>query len=132
MMGQSVTGDRRSPLGWQRIALLILRTLFGLIFLAAGTAKLLGASMMVQEFGLFAPYGLGQWFRYLTGGLEILGALLLIRPRTVSPGAALLCCISIGAAVAQVVVLHQDAMHAIVFALLLAWIAFTYRGSART
>ncbi|NIJ07292.1 putative membrane protein YphA (DoxX/SURF4 family) [Sphingomonas vulcanisoli] len=117
------------PSGWQRFVLIALRVLFGLIFLAAGTSKLLGAEMMVQEFGLFAAYGIGQWFRYLTGALEIIGAVLLIRPRTVTPGATLLVCISIGALVAQLVVIHQDPIHAILFALLLGWIAYAYRGA---
>ena len=126
-----MTTNSAGPVGWQRIVLIVLRVAFGLIFLGAGASKLLGAEMMVQEFGQFAPYGLGQWFRYLTGGLEIVGAVLLVRPRTVTLGASLLACISVGAVIAQLVVLHQDSIHAIVFALLLGWIAYAYRGAFR-
>ena len=117
--------------GWVRYVLIALRVAFGLIFVAAGVSKLAGVEMMVKEFGLFAPYGIGQWFRYVTGGLEIIGAVLLVRPRTVTPGAALLACISIGATISQLVVIHQDPIHAIVFAALLGWLAYTYRGAVR-
>lgn len=107
--------------------LLVLRILFGLIFLGAGAAKLFGAPMMVTEFG---EIGLGQWFRYATGVIEILGALLLIRPNTVTLGAGILTCVAIGAFIAQLRVLHIDVIHTIVFAVLLAWIAYSYRGGA--
>jgi uncharacterized membrane protein len=30
--------------------------------------------------GLFDAIGIGQWFRYLTGGLEVLGAVALLVP----------------------------------------------------
>ena len=112
--------NRSRPLG---IALLIGRVVFGLLFLAAGLAKIYGPPMMVAEFD---QVGLGQWFRYLTGALEIAGTLLLIRPATVSYGAGLLAVISLGALVAQVTVLHGDVIHAIVFAFILAVIAYVY------
>jgi len=38
------------------------------VLLQAGIPKLLGNPMMVQLFGII---GIGQWFRYLTGGLEV-------------------------------------------------------------
>lgn len=104
-----------------------LRLLFGLIFLGAGGAKLLGAPMMVQEFALFEPYGIGQWFRYLTGALEVLGVLLLVRASTVFYGALLPIIVSVGALVAQASVIHQDVIHPILFAALLGWTAWGYR-----
>ena len=48
-----------------------------LAFLAAGIAKLAGVQMMVDEFGML---GLGQWFRYATGVIEIGSAVLLWVP----------------------------------------------------
>lgn len=33
---------------------------------------------------LFNEIGLGQWFRYLTGGLEVVGAVALLIPRLVA------------------------------------------------
>lgn len=107
--------------------LLVLRWLFALLFVAAGAAKLVGAPMMVQEFGLFAPFGVGQWFRLVTGLIEIAGAVMLVRAATAFYGAALLLCVCLGAFVAQAAVIHQDVVHTIVFAALLGWIAWSYR-----
>ncbi len=106
-----------------------LRVLFGLAFVAAAAMKLSGQPQMVAE---FETVGLGQWFRYVTGLIEIAGALLLIRPKTVTLGAGLLTCVSVGAFFAQLLVLHGDVIHAVVFAVLLAWIAYSYRGALRT
>ena len=39
--------------------------------------------LMVEEFG---HMGLGQWFRYFTGSLELLGALLILLPSFASFG----------------------------------------------
>src|SRR5260370_40908046 len=50
------------------ITLWILSGLVALAFIAAGGAKLAGAAVMVE---LFAKVGLGQWFRYVTGLLEV-------------------------------------------------------------
>src|SRR5258707_11085066 len=47
------------------------------MFLTAGISKLAGAPVMVQ---MFAAIGLGQWFRYLTGSIEVVAALLLFVP----------------------------------------------------
>ena len=41
------------------------------MFLMVGFFKLSGDPQMV---GLFDAIGLGQWFRYVTGSLEVLGA----------------------------------------------------------
>lgn len=46
-----------------------------------------GAEM---HLALFEKIGLGQWFRYFTGGLEVIGASLLLVPKTAAIGAALL------------------------------------------
>ncbi len=44
-----------------------------------GFTKLAGNEQMVA---LFEAIGVGQWFRYLTGSLEVAGAILLVIPRT--------------------------------------------------
>ena len=61
------------------IALWVLRVVVGLAFLAAGGSKLAGAPAMVA---MFAKIGFGQWFRILTGLLEVAGAigLFVLRP----------------------------------------------------
>jgi putative oxidoreductase len=43
----------------------------------AGGAKLAAAPTMIA---VFAKVGLGQWFRYLTGTLEVIGAVGLLVP----------------------------------------------------
>ncbi len=73
-----------------------------LAFVAAGTAKLYGVQMLVDEFGML---GLGQWFRYVTGIIEIGSAILLWVPGLAAYGAGLLCCTMVGALIAHATVL---------------------------
>jgi putative oxidoreductase len=74
--------------GRQRlIAIWFLRVLLGLAFLTIGVAKLTGSLDTVQT---FAAFGWGQWFRYFTGLLDLIGALLVFVPRWTCYGAALL------------------------------------------
>jgi uncharacterized membrane protein YphA (DoxX/SURF4 family) len=79
---------------------------------------------MVAEFD---AVGLGQWFRYFTGALEITGAILLLTPRTTGFGALLLAAICVGAFFAQLFALHGDVIHTIVMAVILLAIAWTQR-----
>lgn len=64
------------------------------MFLMAGWSKVTGNPQMV---GLFEVIGVGQWFRYLTGGLELLGAVLLLVPALAGVGGLLLTGVMIGA-----------------------------------
>ena len=57
------------------------------MFFMAGISKLAGAAAMVQ---VFDAIGLGQWFRYVTGGIEVVSAALLLVPSLAFYGAALL------------------------------------------
>jgi putative oxidoreductase len=103
------------------IALWTLQGLVALAFLAAGSGKLLGSADMIA---LFDAVGIGQWFRYVTGLLEVLGAILLIVPGKAAFGAVLLACVMAGAVVAHLTVLHTAATAPLVlFALtaLTAW-----------
>ena len=50
--------------------------------------------------------GVGQWLRYVTGVLELTGALLIMVPRTRSVGAALLATVMLGALTAQLFILR--------------------------
>lgn len=72
---------------------------------AAGAAKLAGAPEMVQ---LFDAIGIGQWFRYVTGALEVLGALLLLVPAFAARGALLLAGVMGGAVLSHLFVLHNS------------------------
>jgi putative oxidoreductase len=64
------------------------------LFLFSGTLKLTGAPMMVQMFGAI---GVGQWFRYFTGGLEVISAVLLLVPSLARFGALALAITMVGA-----------------------------------
>src|SRR2546428_13176179 len=55
------------------------------MFVMVGCLKLSGNAPLV---GLFEAIGLGQWFRYLTGTLEVAGAVLLLVPRPGGVGGA--------------------------------------------
>ena len=64
------------------------------MFLMAGTMKLSGNPMMVQMFGAL---GLGQWFRYLTGTIEVVGAVLLLIPSAATLAGGVLAMTMVGA-----------------------------------
>ena len=100
------------------------RILVALMFLAAAGMKITGQPMMVAE---FQQVGLGQWFRYFTGGLELIGAVLVLLPRFTSLGALLLLVVDIGAFIAQVTVLHMGWIHTIVTGLILAGLIWVER-----
>ena len=109
---------------WSSVALWVVRGLLALAFVAAGGAKLYGVPMLVEE---FQHIGLGQWFRYLTGGLEIMGAILLLLPRKAALGALLLICIMIGAVITHLFVIGGSPVPAIVLLALNAIVAYAKR-----
>ncbi len=118
-----------SATGKNRIATGVLRVLLVLAFLTIGTGKLTGSLGTV---GWFAQLGWGQWFRYLTGLLDITGALLLFVPRWTCYGALVLAC-TIGTATVLSVLfpLHQNPLVPLVLTLLasaLAWLTRPRRG----
>ena len=63
---------------------------------------------------LFDKIGLGQWFRYLTGGLEVTGAILLLIPTTEVLGGVLLVMTMVGAIATHLFVLGGSPVPAIV------------------
>lgn len=80
----------------------VLRISAGLLFLAVGLAKFQSESYWVK---LFADIGLGDWFRYLTGGLQVAGGLLFLIPRTVYAAAVLAGSTMMGAVIVHLFVL---------------------------
>jgi putative oxidoreductase len=59
------------------IALWALHVALAGMFLLAGGSKLAGAPAMLA---LFEAIGIGQWFRYVTGAVEVVSALALLVP----------------------------------------------------
>jgi uncharacterized membrane protein YphA (DoxX/SURF4 family) len=93
-------------------------------FLAAGAAKLAGAPFMVD---LFAQIGLGQWFRVVTGVVEVVGAVALLVPGLASLGALWLGGTMIGAVATHLFVLHTSPVPAIVLGVLNALVVYLRR-----
>ena len=108
------------------ITLWTLQVLVALAFVAAAAGKLLGSADMVA---LFDAVGVGQWFRYVTGLLELLGALLLIVPGKAAFGAVLLACVMVGAVVAHLTVLHTAPTAPLVLLALSSLIAWGRRSA---
>jgi uncharacterized membrane protein YphA (DoxX/SURF4 family) len=112
-----------------RYGLLAIRAVLTLAFLAAGLAKLAGAEMMV---GTFDTIGWGQWFRYVTGLIEVGCAILLWIPGFQALAAAALVCTMIGATIAHFTVLGPSAVPAIILGVLAAITLWASRpGQAR-
>ncbi len=78
----------------------ILRLGVAAVFLSVGSAKFETHSMWVQ---LFDRIGFGVWFRYLTGVLQMAGAVLVLIPRTFLAGIAILACTMAGASLVWIV-----------------------------
>ncbi len=106
------------------IALWALQILAAAAFLAAGSAKLSGQPMMVQT---FAKIGVGQWFRYLTGSIEVISAILMLIPRTIPVGASLLVATMIGAVATHLLIIGGNPAPAGVLLVLVAIIAWGRR-----
>jgi uncharacterized membrane protein YphA (DoxX/SURF4 family) len=87
----------KNAVGW------ILAVLLAVLFALVGISKLIGAPAMVKE---FAQIGFGQWFRFVTGTLEVAGAVGLLIPRFRFWAALLIATIMIGATLINIWVLH--------------------------
>jgi putative oxidoreductase len=54
---------------------------------------------------IFERIGVGQWLRYVTGVMQVGGAILLLPRRTLTVGAAMLACTMAGAALVDLFIL---------------------------
>ena len=100
------------------------RILLALAFGAAGLAKLAGVPQMVQ---VFEAIGFGQWFRYVTGVVEVGGALLLLVPATGFIGSLLLTATMVCAVATHLALIGGSPAPAIVLTLLSAFVAWRLR-----
>ena len=106
----------------------VLQCLAAAAFLAAGGSKLAAAPAMVE---IFAKLGAGQWFRYLTGALEVIGAVALLVPRTSFYGAVVLAVVMAGAIVTHLAVLGGSPIPALVLLVIVGTVAWLRRSTAR-
>ncbi len=81
----------------------ILIVLLALLFVPIGGMKLLGVPAAVKEFEMI---GFGQWFRFVTGILELTGAIGLLIPKHRFWAALLIATIMLGATMINIWVLH--------------------------
>src|SRR5882724_13434776 len=91
------------------------------MFLMVGFFKLSGDPQMV---GLFDAIGLGQWFRYVTGSLEVLGVALLLVPRLSGFGALLLVGVMLGAVPTHLFVVGGSPLPAIILLIVTGVVAW--------
>jgi uncharacterized membrane protein YphA (DoxX/SURF4 family) len=93
---------------WNRIANLtvwVLQGFLSVLFLVFGASKF--SSNVRFWTDLFAKIGIGQWFRFFTGGLEVICAVLLLLPKTSAVAALLLACTMFGAIAIHVLILRD-------------------------
>ena len=110
------------------IALWIIQTLCAATFLFAGGSKLAGSPEMVQTFDVI---GFGQWFRYLTAALEVLGGIALLVPAAAPFGAILLICVMAGAVLTHLFLIPGSPLPAFVLMLLCLFVAWGRRAKVQ-
>ena len=127
-MAQVLTEDMRAGSGSRakivNVLLWILQIGAAGMFLMVGFLKLSGSAQLV---GLFEAIGLGQWLRYLTGTLEVVGAILLLIPRTSGLGALLLVGVMAGAVMTHVFIVGGSPLMAIVLLVVTGIVAWGRR-----
>ena len=93
------------------IALWVVQIGLAGMFLLAGGSKLLGAPAMVA---LFNTIGMGQWFRYVTGLIEVGSAFALLVPSIAVFGALVLVPTMIGAVATELFIVGDSVVPAAV------------------
>lgn len=87
-----------------RFVIPALRWALAVEFVGAAAMKLTGQPATVA---LFAAVGFGQWFRYAVGSYELIGATLLVYPRTTVIGTIALSALMLGAARSEIFILDR-------------------------
>jgi putative oxidoreductase len=107
-----------------RIGLWGLQILLALQFAMAGLAKVFGDQAMVE---MFDTIGIGQWFRYLVGALELAGAVGVLIPRLSGLAALGLVCLMVGATLTNLFVLGASPLLPVVLLVVSALVAWGRR-----
>lgn len=110
-------------------ALWALQIVLALQFAMAGLAKVFGEAAMVE---MFATIGVGQWFRYVVGALEIAGAVGVLVPRFSGLAALGLICLMIGAVLTNLFVLGASPLLPIGLLVVSAVVAWGRRARTRS
>ena len=79
-----------------------LRVLLAAVFLLEGIDKFSERRLWIR---IFDEIGFGQWFRYFTGAVEVIGAVALLIPKATLFAVVALVCTMIGAAATHLFVI---------------------------
>ena len=127
-MAQALTEGTRSRSGSTgkitNVLLWVLQIAAAGMFLMVGFLKLSGNPQLVA---LFEAIGVGQWFRYLTGTMEVAGAILLLIPRTSGLGALMLVGVMAGAVMTHLFIIGGNSLVAIILLLATGVVAWARR-----
>jgi putative oxidoreductase len=110
------------------IAFWLTQVALALMFLMAGGSKLAGVPAMVS---LFDAIGLGQWFRYVTGVIEVTSGIALLVPSAAIFGAMLLIPTMLGAIITNVFIVHGSPVMPLLLLLGTAAVAWVRRHQLR-
>lgn len=97
------------PLMKARVGLWALAGILSLFFAGGAAGKLVGSQEMVEA---FHAWGYPEWFMYMVGAVEILGAMLLLFPRKNMLGAPFRFWGALGLAVIMVGAVGTHIVHA--------------------
>ena len=106
------------------VVLWVLQIAAAAMFLMVGFLKLSGNAQML---GLFEAIGIGQWFRYLTGTLEVAGAILLLIQRTSGLSALMLAGVMASAVVTHLFIVGGSPLGAIILLVITTLVAWGRR-----
>ncbi|HEV3060757.1 MAG TPA: DoxX family protein [Vicinamibacterales bacterium] len=113
-----------APVSKGRVVLWVGQFLIAAAFLIAGGSKFAGAPAMVS---LFSAVGIGQWFRYVTGAIEVGSALALLVPSLAPYGAVALVATMTGAVFTHLFIAGGSPLPALVLGAGAAAIAWARR-----
>jgi putative oxidoreductase len=124
LLSTSITANQTPAIPRGRVALVALwltQIALAAMFMFTGGLKLTGAPQLVA---LFDAIGIGQWFRYATGSIEVVSAVALLVPAWAAFGALLLIPTMAGAVVTHLFIVGGSAVPATVLligSLAIAW-----------
>ena len=107
-----------------RVVLWVGQFVIAAAFLMAGGSKLAGAPAMVA---MFDAIGIGQWFRYVTGTIEVGSAIALLVPSLAPYGALALAATMTGAVFTHLFIVGGSPLPALVLGAASAAIAWVRR-----
>lgn len=123
---QNGTNQQRSRAAL--IALWLTQVALAVMFLMAGGSKLAGVPAMVS---MFDALGAGQWFRYVTGVIEVTSGIALLIPSAAIFGAMLLIPTMLGAIVTNLFIVPASPVMPLVLLLGAAAVAWARRDQLR-